>query len=84
MEADRAGQLKLDELSMQQKGNPSTVRSALVSNSGLAEQGEFLTDARDFYDPGNCEKLWIIPRSQSTHEYPESQRNDWPRSLLAA
>ena len=50
-ETDRARQLKLDELSMQQERNTTTVSQLLDSNSGFTIQGEFLADAREFYDP---------------------------------
>ena len=41
-EADRARQLKLDELSMQQRENPSTVNQLLAQIQDLQDKGEFL------------------------------------------
>ena len=41
-ETDRARQLRIDDLSLQQERNPSAVSQLLTQNSGFAEQGEFL------------------------------------------
>ena len=76
VEADRARQMKLDEL--------SSASQLMAQIQELQDKANSLTDAKGFYDPENCEQLWIIPRSQSTHEYSESSWNDWPRLLLAA
>ena len=42
VEADRAQQLKLGELSMQQKENPSTANQLLAQIQDFARQSEFL------------------------------------------
>ena len=43
--------------------------SACGWDSGIARQGEFLERCTRILWSWNCEPLWIIPRSQSTHEY---------------
>ena len=63
-EADRARRLKYDELSTQQKENPSTVNQLMVQIQELQDKVNSLNDAKEFCDP-DCEQLWIIPRSQS-------------------
>ena len=83
-EAERARQLKYDELSTQKGREPFHSKSAYGSHSGIARQGEFLERCKRILCSWNCEQLWIILRSQSTHEYSESQKNDQPRFLLAA
>ena len=50
-EADRARQLKLDELSMQQKENPSTVNQLMAQIQELQDKVNPLNDAKEFYDP---------------------------------
>ena len=42
----------------------------------------FTQDWRTCFKSWNCEQLWTIPRSQPTHEYSESQRNDSFCSLI--
>ena len=81
MEVDRARQLKLDELFMQQEENPSTVNQFMTQIQELQDKVNSLIDARESMI---LKLLWIITRSQSTDEYSQSQRNDWPRFLLAA
>ena len=55
--------------------------SVYCSDSGNARLDEFLEWCKR---NRNCEQLWIMPHSQSTHEYSEAKRYDWPRLLLAA
>ena len=72
--------LKYDELSTQQKENLSIVNQL----SGIARQSEFHERCWRIRWSWNCEQLWSIPRSQSTHECSESRRFDKPRFLIAA
>ena len=71
-EADRARQLKYDELSMQHKENLSTLSQLMAQIQDLQVKVKSLNDAKEFGD--------LVPRSQST----ESQKNDQPRFSLAA
>ena len=50
-EADRARQLRIDEHSMQQTENPSTVNQLLAQIQDLQNKVNSLSDARDFDDP---------------------------------
>ena len=50
-ETDRARQARIDELSMHQERNPTTVSHLLAQFQDLQNQVNSLSDARDFYDP---------------------------------
>ena len=60
---DRARQLRIDKLSMQQERNPSTVSQLLTQHSGFAEQSEFLD-------------LTIL-RQRAALEHPTFPANPW-------
>ena len=55
-ETNRARQLRLDELSVQQERNPSTVSQLLTQIQDLQNKVDSLTDAREFYDPQPASK----------------------------
>ena len=50
-ETDKARPFIIDELSMQQKGNPSTVNQLLAQIQDLQDKVNSLNHAREFYDP---------------------------------
>ena len=50
-EAHRARQLKIDELSMQQREHSSTVNQLLAEIQELQDKVNSLNDAKEFYDP---------------------------------
>ena len=68
---------------MQQKENLSTLNQVMARIQELQDKVKSLNDAKEFCDPENCEQLWIVPRSQSTIENSESQKNDQLRFSLA-
>ena len=59
-ETDRARQLRIDEFSLQQERNPTTLSQLLTQKSGFTEQGEFL---------GRRERL-TIQRQRAALEHP--------------
>ena len=50
-EPDRARQARIDELSMHQERNPTTVSQLLTQIQELQNKVNSLSDAREFYDP---------------------------------
>ena len=50
-ETDRARQARIDELSMHQERNPTTVSQLLAQNQDLQNKVSSLSAAREFYDP---------------------------------
>ena len=50
-ETDRAGQARIDELSMHQERNPTTVSQLLTQIQDLQDKANSLSDARKFDDP---------------------------------
>ena len=50
-ETHRARQLRIDELSLQQERNPTTVSQLLTHIQDLQNKVNSLADAREFYDP---------------------------------
>ena len=50
-ETDKARQLRIDELSMQQERNPTTVRQLLIQIQDLQNEVNSLFDTRECYDP---------------------------------
>ena len=50
-ETDRARQLRIDELSMQQERNPTIASQLLTQIQELKDNVNSLSDAREFYDP---------------------------------
>ena len=50
-ERDRARQLRIDILSMQQERNPTAVSQLVTQIQDLQNKVNSLTDARDFHDP---------------------------------
>ena len=50
-ETDRARQAKIDELSMHQERNPTTVSQLLTQIQDLQNKVNSLSEAREFYDP---------------------------------
>ena len=53
-ERDRARQLRIDELSVQQEENPSTVNLLLARIQELHDKVNSLNDPKEFYDPGTA------------------------------
>ena len=53
-EADRARQARIDELSMHQERNPTTVSHLLTQIQDLQNKVNSLSHAREFYDPGTA------------------------------
>ena len=49
-EADRAGQLKLDEIPVKQKENPSTVDQLMAQMQDLQDKVNSVNDVRGFFD----------------------------------
>ena len=72
---DRARQLRIDELSLQQERNPTTVSQLLTQIQDLQNKENSVADAREFLRSS---------RSQSTLDYSESQRNAQARFWIAA
>ena len=62
-EIDRARQARSDELSMQQQRNPTTVSQIDGSDSGTAEQSDFLVRRKKILRSCIREQLWRDPRS---------------------
>ena len=85
-ESNRARQARIDELSMHQERNPTTVSQLLAQIRELQKKVNSLSDAREYYDPetANSEQLLSDPRSQSTLEHSESQNRALPRFWIAA
>ena len=50
-ETDRAGQLRIHQLSMHQDRNPATVRQLLTQIQDSKNKVNSLSDAREFYNP---------------------------------
>ena len=50
-EANRARQALIDEVSMQQERNPTTLSQMMTQIRGLQNKVNSLSDAREFYDP---------------------------------
>ena len=50
-EAERARQLRIDELSAQEKERKSTVHQLMVQIQELEDKVNSLSDAKEFYDP---------------------------------
>ena len=74
-ETDRARQARIDELSLHQERNPTTVRQLLTQIQDVQNKVNSLSDARDFWRSWNSKQLWSIPRSQPTLDYSESRNN---------
>ena len=75
--------LRIDELIVYATGEESYFcESALDSNTGSTEQGEFLVRCKRTSRSWDSEQFWSVPRSQLTLDHSESQRNAWPRFWL--
>ena len=72
-EADRARELKYDELSTQQKENLCAVNQLVAQIQELQDKVHSLNDAKEICDLENSEQLWNVPPSLSTQQYSESQ-----------
>ena len=72
-ETDRARQAIIDELSMQQDRNPTTVSTFLAQILDLQNKVDSLSGAREFLRSWDSEQLRSVPRSQSILDYSESQ-----------
>ena len=83
-EAERAINLRNDELCTQKGESRATVNQFVVQIQELQDNVKSLNVAKELDDPENCEQHWIFSRSQSICEYSESKRVDKPRLLLAA
>ena len=59
-ETDRARQAIIDELSMHQERNLTTVSQLLTQIQGLENKVNSLSEAKEFlYDPEKSEQLWV-------------------------
>ena len=67
-EADRARQARIDELSVQQEWNPTTVSQMMAQTRELQNKVNSLSDAREFYDPesGSSSGATHVPSQPST------------------
>ena len=67
-ETDRARQATIDELSMHQERNPSTVSQLMAQLRELPNKVNSLSDAREFYDPesGSSSGATHVPDQTST------------------
>ena len=59
-------------------------KSTVDSNSGFAEQSKFLERCKRISRSRNSERLWSVPRSQSTLDYSEPQSDTNPRFWIAS
>ena len=57
-ETDRAKQARIDELSMYQERNPTTVSQLMAQIQELQNKVNSLSDAREFYHPESGKQLW--------------------------
>ena len=55
-EAERAGHLRIDELSKQKEVSKSTVNQLMVQIQKLQDKMNALNDAKELYDPETCEQ----------------------------
>ena len=84
-ETGRARQARIDELSTHQEGNPTAASLLLTQIQELQNKVNSLSvRCERILRPWIGEQLWSDPRSQSTLEYSESQRNAEPRFWSAA
>ena len=84
-EADRARQARIDELSLRQERNPTTVSQLLTQIQDLQNKVNSLSDTREFFlRSWDSEHLWSDPRSQSTLYFSDSQNHPLPRFWIAA
>ena len=83
-EAERAKQVTIVELSVQEKQSQSTVNQLMVQIQELQDKVNSLSDSRELNDPETAGSSGLSPRSQSAYEYSESPWMDWPRFLPAA
>ena len=91
-ETERARQLMSDELSTQKEESKSTLNQLLAQIQDLQHMLNSLNDVKEFHDPeiarssGSSHfpsQLLSVPSLRGMLS-PESQRNDYPRFLLAA
>ena len=75
-ERDRARQLRIDALSVQQEENPSTVNQLLAQIQELQDKVNSLDDAKEFFGPKTASSSGMSHVAQSTLEFSESQRID--------
>ena len=73
-ETDRARQWKIDEISMQQDRNPSTMSQLLTQIQDLQNKVNSLNDAREFNNLETASSSGTSHFPQPTLEYSESQR----------
>ena len=73
-EADPARQARIDELSMHQERNPTTVSQLLTQILDLQNKVNSLSDAREFYDPesGSSSGATHVPSQPSTIPSPRT------------
>ena len=77
-ETGRARQARIDEL------EESYVSQLLTQIRDLQNKVNSLNDAKEFLRSRNSERLWSVPRSQSTLDYSEPQSDAKPRFWIAA
>ena len=75
-EADRAKQLRTDELSTQEKERKSAENPLIVQNQELQDNVTYLNDAREVYDPETASSSGLSHASSQPTEYSESSWND--------
>ena len=85
-EAERARQLRIDELSMEKEESKSTVYELLAQFSGLPGQGEFFERRKRFffYDPETASSSGTSHVPSQPMSLASPPRNNQPRFLLAA
>ena len=75
---------EVNELSVQQRRNPTTVSQMMAQIQDLQNKVNFLSGAREFYDPESGEQLWSDPRSWSNFYDSEFQNFAALRLWIAA
>ena len=83
-ETNRARQLRIDELSMQQERNPSTVNQLMAQIQEMQDKATSLSDARECYDPETASSSGASLVPSQPFDYSESQRDAWARIWIAA
>ena len=83
-ETDRARQLKIDELSMEQERNPTTVSQLLAQIQNFQNRVNSFSDAREFYDPETANSSGATHVSQPTLNNSESQNHALLQFWIAA
>ena len=83
-EADRARQLKMDELSLQQKENPSTVSQLVAQIQEFPDKVNSVNVAREFYYLEAASSSGVSHVTSQPMSIPSPRGMISPRFLLAA